>query len=67
LSAAARYVKPGGALVYATCTLLERENEDVVREFQAARPEYRVETSRTLYPHIDGTDGFYCCKLRRDT
>ena len=39
LDNAARYVKPGGALVYSTCTLLRRENEDVVRGFLSDHPE----------------------------
>ncbi len=72
------YVKPGGVLLYSTCTLLRRENEDVVREFlksgdftltdffESADPKYRsVEGMLTLYPHIHGTDGFFICKMER--
>jgi len=41
LTAAARLVKPGGRLVYATCSLLARENQDVIEEFLAAHAEFR--------------------------
>ena len=40
LASAARLVKSGGRLVYATCSLLPAENEDIAREFSAAHPEY---------------------------
>ena len=73
------YVKPGGALLYCTCTLLERENGDVVSWFLDAHPDYHTEPFElpapigraaegrlTLWPHIHGTDGFYIAKLRRD-
>ena len=74
----ARYVKPGGVLLYATCTLLRRENGDVVRSFLAQHGEFslegftlpgsigRVEEGMlTLWPHLHGTDGFFFAKLRR--
>jgi len=44
LAAAAELVKPGGRLVYATCSLLREENEDVVDEFLAGHPEFRTLT-----------------------
>lgn len=72
------YVKPGGVLLYATCTLLKRENEDVVTAFLDTHPEFSltpftlpgpvgaVESGMiTLWPHIHGTDGFFIAKLRR--
>ena len=78
LEAAARYVKAGGVLVYSTCTVLRRENEDVVGAFLADHREYRAERFRlpgpagdveagmvTLWPHRQGTDGFFICKLRK--
>jgi 16S rRNA (cytosine967-C5)-methyltransferase len=40
LASAARLVKSGGRLVYATCSLLQAENEDIAREFAAAHPEF---------------------------
>lgn len=42
LAAAAGLLKPGGRLVYATCSLLQEENEDIVEKFLAARPEFHV-------------------------
>ena len=56
-------VKPGGTLLYSTCTLLERENEDVVRAFLSEEPDFTVEIERTLWPDIDKTDGFFICRM----
>ena len=80
LDNACAYVKPGGVLLYSTCTLLERENEDVVKgflekyqdftldELELPAPIGRVEKGHvTLWPHIHGTDGFFIAKLRRRT
>jgi 16S rRNA (cytosine967-C5)-methyltransferase len=61
LDAGARALKRGGALVYATCTLSPRENEDVVA---ASGPSgLRVESERLVLPHTDRTDGFYIARL----
>ena len=75
---AARYVKPGGTLMYSTCTLLYRENEEVVETFLAENNSYKAEAfplpgpvglvqggSVTLWPHRHGTDGFFISKMRR--
>ena len=56
-------VKPGGTLLYSTCTLLERENEDVVRAFLAENEGFTAAEERTLWPDIDKTDGFFICRL----
>jgi 16S rRNA (cytosine967-C5)-methyltransferase len=42
LASAASLVKPGGRLVYGTCSLLSEENEDIVREFLAAHPDFHI-------------------------
>jgi 16S rRNA (cytosine967-C5)-methyltransferase len=78
LNGLAPCVKPGGALLYSTCTVLRAENEDVADAFLAAHPDFapegftlpaplgRIESGRlSLYPHIHGTDGFFICKLRK--
>ena len=73
-----QYVKPGGVIVYSTCTVLERENEDVVKAFLRAHAEFSAEGFTlpngetaadgyiTFWPDIDGTDGFFVSKLRRN-
>ncbi len=65
LAAAAALVRPGGRLVYATCSVLREENQDVAGAFLAAHPDFARAGELTLLPHRDGTDGFYAAKLRR--
>jgi 16S rRNA (cytosine967-C5)-methyltransferase len=59
LRAAVAALRPGGTLVYSTCTLSPRENEE-----QAARAGLRVESERLVLPHRDRTDGFYIARMR---
>ena len=74
----AAYVKPGGVLLYSTCTVLKAENEDVVSAFLAKHEDYYVEPLElpdvfpknetgmlTLIPGEYDTDGFFICRLRR--
>lgn len=74
LANSAAYVRPGGTLLYSTCTILQRENEDVVDCFRSEHPEFSLENFTlpgvgacggmlTLWPHIHGTDGFFMAKL----
>ena len=78
LAGLAPCVKPCGVLVYSTCTVLARENEDVVRGFLRTHPEFSPEAFSlplpgadasddmfTFWPQEHGTDGFFVCKLRR--
>lgn len=77
LDNAGRYVKPGGVLLYSTCTILPEENEGVTAVFLAEHPEYKAEAFKlpggleapegalTLWPQRHGTDGFYLCKMRK--
>jgi 16S rRNA (cytosine967-C5)-methyltransferase len=62
LDAAAAKVKPGGALVYATCSLLARENEDRAAAFAARHPGWRPDGARRLSP-LDGGDGFFIARF----
>ena len=76
LANVSRYLKKNGVLLYSTCTILEEENEGVVRSFLARHPEFSAEafsvgTVRsedglyTFWPQNDGTDGFFASKLRK--
>jgi len=72
-------VRPGGRLLYATCTLLRRENEEIVHNFLSRHPEFAAASlapvleelgidaqgdgSVTLLPHRTDTDGFYACLM----
>ena len=74
----AAYVKPGGVLLYSTCTVLKAENEEIVRAFLAKHPDFHTEPLAlpevfqkndtgmlTLVPGEYDTDGFFICRLRR--
>lgn len=83
LASAARLIKAGGRLVYATCSLLEQENEAIVREFLTTHPDFilqpmsEVMTEQKLplqmgdflqmLPHRQHTDGFFAAVLERKT
>lgn len=77
LSAAAEMARPGGLLVYATCSLEPEEHEDVVRPFLEAHRDWSPDLPTEfpvaadagglvrLLPHVHGTDGFSAIRLRR--
>ena len=61
LKEATEWVTPGGLLVYATCSLFERENQHPTPEG------WSIVDEQILWPHIDHSDGFYWRTLRRHT
>jgi len=80
LAAAASLLKPGGRLVYATCSLLAEENEAIVSAFLAAHPDFALLPASELLarqgitvegemlhllPHRHQTDGFFAAALER--
>lgn len=81
LAAAARLVRPGGRLVYATCSLLAEENDAIVNAFLAAHPGFAQLSAQDildkqgvvvatgerlrLMPHVHDTDGFFAAVMER--
>ncbi len=66
LRRAARLVRPGGRVVYATCSVLRGENDDVVDDVQAAEPTLVQRSRALLVPRTDGDgDGFFIAVLER--
>ena len=82
LDSAARLLKAGGRLVYATCSMLEEENEHIVQAFLAAHPDFvLIPASQILaeqkvalemgdylklFPHLHHTDGFFAAIMQRN-
>jgi 16S rRNA (cytosine967-C5)-methyltransferase len=79
LDNAARYLKSGGRLVYSTCALNPKENENVCKKFLESHPEFSVITPEflpqntfirdgfvTLMPHINNTDGFFIAVFEKE-
>jgi len=79
LAQAAELVRPGGCIVYSTCTLEPEENEELIEDFLKAHPEFEIEEASgfvpaevaTLkgfiytFPHRHGMDGSFAVRLRR--
>jgi len=81
LSHTSTFVKPGGVLVYATCTLHPAENEEAVAAFLAESPDWQIEAPNSLelrdfpgntpqgwlkvWPHREDMDGFFMVRLRK--
>ncbi|MEM6427413.1 MAG: 16S rRNA (cytosine(967)-C(5))-methyltransferase, partial [Cyanobacteria bacterium P01_D01_bin.128] len=76
LAHTATWVKPGGLLVYATCTLHPAENEQIVRRFLSAYPQWQIELPPApwvslaespgwikRWPHRSDSDGFFIVRL----
>ena len=76
---ASKLVKPGGVLVYSTCTIIKEENDMVVEDFLAKHKEFEVESAKEFYPDelvtdkgyvktypsVGKLDGSFCVRLKR--
>lgn len=65
VSASWQYVKPGGTLLYSTCTVRKEENEEMCSWICEEYP-FTLESSRQLFPGEDDCDGFFFARLRRN-
>lgn len=65
LSVVREYVKPGGKLLYSTCTIHRGENEENARWFTDRFPEFERVREKQFLPGIDESDGFYIAEFRR--
>jgi 16S rRNA (cytosine967-C5)-methyltransferase len=66
LDAAAERVRPGGTLVYSTCTISPEENERQIEHFLERRGDFRSDEQTQLLPHRHATDGFFIARLVKD-
>ena len=62
-----KIIKPGGIMVYATCSLLKSENEDQVRRFLQENPNFELKKQKKIYPIEPGFDGFYMAQMVRNS
>ena len=67
LQASARCLRPGGRLVYSTCSLEAEENIDLVKKWVLGAPGYKLVESRTLFPPETQTDGAFAALITRQT
>ena len=65
LDTCSEYLRTGGRLVYSTCTVFKRENEEQIERFLMKHTEYKLLEKINLYPHINDTDGFFIAVLQR--
>lgn len=65
LSNCARYLKPGGELVYSTCSILKQENEEIIRKFVDGDNMFEIQKQIQIYQN-EKTDGFFICKMRKN-
>jgi len=81
LDTCCRYVKPGGVLVYSTCSMLKDENERQIARFLQAHPDFAIDAlpetipaalraqagmyGLQLLPHRDGVEGFFVARMKR--
>jgi 16S rRNA (cytosine967-C5)-methyltransferase len=67
LKHAARVLKPGGQLVYSTCSVERDENEEVIGAFMESHRDFQLQKTSRTWPQREGTDGFFIASFRLAT
>lgn len=65
LNSAAKMLRPGGSMVYSTCTFAPAENEEVIKQFTCEHPEFTVECMEHIYPHTSNGEGHFAARLSK--
>ena len=65
LDACSEYLKHGGRMVYSTCTVFKRENEEQVERFLLTHSDFKLVEQVKLFPNVNDTDGFFIAVLER--
>lgn len=60
-----KIVKPGGRMVFSTCSIFPSENEKKLNQFLSTHPEWTLESKQTLWPEENGGDGFFMAQLNK--
>ena len=65
LDTCSEYLKSGGRMVYSTCTVLKRENEEQIEKFLLTHSDFMLVEQTKLFPNVNETDGFYIAVLEK--
>lgn len=65
LDTCSEYLKSGGRMVYSTCTVLKRENEEQIERFLLTHSDFMLVEQTKLFPNVNETDGFYIAVLEK--
>lgn len=66
LSCAAVMLRPGGVLVYSTCTFSRQENEEIAEWLAAEYPQFTIEKQMHIWPHLHRGEGHYAARFRKE-